>query len=323
MGDDLGDPLGRGADAADASACIGDNHPGLEDYALGPEGFSGGADAPRERLYFSGKMLLLSPVVRSFPFSLPSALIVICLQGMGIVKDSLPLVSEDKELRAKDRARNEEEKKAKEAKKTKIARKAQRRETANKNRREAEKAGLPMPESPETSVSEIEGEGDTHWLNELADEEEEDEVIPPVGEGIIIPEGSRARGGSEAPEGSQEPGGERITPYIIVDDEEDGAPQEGSVPPGPQEGERAPGGGSEMLPQPVALEAPIEPRPAAGAGVEGSAEVPRAETTAEAPAPTAGETGIHPTTPGAAGGAQGARSSQKSAAPPARYVPIF
>jgi len=86
---------------------------------------------------------------------------------MGIVKDSLPPVSEDKELRAKNRAWNEERKKAKEAKKAKSARKAQRREITNKNRREAEKAGLPAPESPETLVSEIEGggirTGSTSW----------------------------------------------------------------------------------------------------------------------------------------------------------------
>jgi hypothetical protein len=105
---------------------------------------------------------------------------------MGIVKDSLPLVLE-------------EQKKAKEDKKAKSARKAQRRETSAKNRREAEKAGLPPPDSLETSVSEVEGGGDTHWLDEL---EEEDDVIPPVGRGIEIPEGSKARGGSEAPEGS-------------------------------------------------------------------------------------------------------------------------
>jgi len=59
------------------------------------------------------------------------------------------------------------------------------------NRREAEKAGLPALESPETLVSEIEGGGDTHWLNELVDEEEDD-VIPPVGGAIEIPEGLRA-----------------------------------------------------------------------------------------------------------------------------------
>ena len=119
---------------------------------------------------------------------------------MGIVKDSLPPVLEDKELRAKNRARNEEQKKAKEDKKAKSARKAQRREISDKNRREAEKAGLPLPDSPETSVSEIEGGGDNaHWLDMLM---EEDDVIPPVGGGIEIPEGSKARGGSEAPEGS-------------------------------------------------------------------------------------------------------------------------
>ena len=100
--------------------------------------------------------------MRPFLSSLALALIAARLQGMGIVKDSLPPVREDKELRAKNRARNEEQKKAKEEKKAKSARKAQRRETADKNRREAEKAGLPAPDSPETSVSEVEGGGDTH-----------------------------------------------------------------------------------------------------------------------------------------------------------------
>ena len=152
---------------------------------------------------------------------------------MGVVKDSLPPVPEDKEIRAKNLARNEEQKKAKEDKKAKAARKAQRREISAKNHREAEKAGVALPPSPETSVSEIEGGGDnTHWLNEL--EEEEDDVIPPVSGGIEIPEGSKARGGSEAPEGSQAPGGEQTAPHIIVDDEEDGTPREGSVPLGPR-----------------------------------------------------------------------------------------
>ena len=148
-------------------------------------------------------------------------------------------------------------------------------------------------------------------------------MIPPVGGGIEAPEGSKARGGSEAPEGSQAPRGERIAPYIIVDDEEDGAPREGPIPPGPQEGERASSGGSEMPPQPVVPEGSTEPRPSAGAEVGGSAEAPRAETTVEAPVPTAGETGIRPTTLGAPGGTQGAPSSEKSAAPRARYVLVF
>jgi len=150
---------------------------------------------------------------------------------MGIVRDSLPPVLEDKEIRAKNRARNEEQKKAKEDKKAKAARKAQRREISAKNHHEAEKAGVPPPASPETPVSEIEGGGDNaHWLDELV--AEEDDVIPPVGGGIEIPEGSRAPGGSEAPEGSQAPGGGQTVPHIIVDDE-DSAPQEGSVPVGP------------------------------------------------------------------------------------------
>jgi len=54
--------------------------------------------------------------LRLFPFFfLPQSLFLLVLQGMGIVKDSLPPVPEDKATRAKNRARNEEEKKAKEA----------------------------------------------------------------------------------------------------------------------------------------------------------------------------------------------------------------
>jgi hypothetical protein len=85
-----------------------------------------------------------------------------------------------------------------------------------------------VPESPETWISEIEGVEGPHWLNKLADEEDEDEDedegILPAGVGTEALEGSRARGGSEAPEGSQVPGGVRVAPYIIVDDEENGAP---------------------------------------------------------------------------------------------------
>jgi len=114
---------------------------------------------------------------------------------MGVVKDSLPPVSEDRELRAKNQAWNEEQKRTKEEKKVKKARKAKRRETADKNRREAEKAGLPMLESPETSVSEIEGGEEPHWLNKLADEEDEDEGILPAGGATEGLGGSRATGG--------------------------------------------------------------------------------------------------------------------------------
>jgi len=52
---------------------------------------------------------------------------------MGAVRDSLPPVPEDKEIRAKNRAPNEEQKKAKEDKKAKAARKAQRREISAMN----------------------------------------------------------------------------------------------------------------------------------------------------------------------------------------------
>jgi len=134
---------------------------------------------------------------------------------MGVVKDSLPPVPEDKEIRAKNRARNKEQKKAKEDKKAKSAWRAQRREISAKNRREAEKAGVaPLP-SPKTSVSEIEGGGgNADWLDELA---EEDDVIPPAGGGIEIPEGPKAQEGSEAPKGSQEPGGAgRPSPTLLL-----------------------------------------------------------------------------------------------------------
>ena len=139
------------------------------------------------------------------------SLIVARLQGMGIVKDSLPPVPEDKELQAKNRARNEEQKKAKEAQKAKAARKAQHREISAKNHREAEKAGLPPPDSPETSVSEIEGGGDnTHWLNEL--EAEEDDVIPLLVGGSRSQRGRRPERGRGPPRGPKHRGVDRPSP---------------------------------------------------------------------------------------------------------------
>jgi len=80
------------------------------------------------------------------------------------------------------------------------------------------------------------------------------------------------------------------------------------------------GGESEVPPQPLAPEGPTGPRPASGAEVGDSVEAPRAETTVEVPAPTAGETGVRPTAPGSPGGPQGVPSSQKKAAPRARCV---
>ena len=155
-------------------------------------------------------------------------------------------------------------------------------------------------------VSEIEGGGsNADWLDELV---EEDDVIPPAGGGIEIPKGSKARGGSEALEGSQAPGGGQSVPHIIVDDE-DGASREGSVPVGPQEGEKASGGGSKVPPQPVAPEGLAELHPASGAEAGDSVEVPRGETTVEAPAPSVGEMVVRPTAPGVSGGPQGAPSS--------------
>ena len=236
---------------------------------------------------------------------------------MGAVRDSPPLVPEDKEILAKNRARNEEQKKLKEDKKAKAARKAERREIASKNRREAEKAGVAPPPSPKTSVSEIEGGGDNaDWLDELA---EEDDVIPPTGGGIEAPEGSKAQGGSQAPAGIQAPEGGLAVPHIIVDDE-DSAPGEGSAPVGPQEGEKASGVRSEAPPEPVVPKALAEPSLASGAGTGVSVEASPAETIVVPPAPSAGETEVGPTASGAVGGPQRAPSSQKKSAPRARYV---
>jgi len=71
---------------------------------------------------------------------------------------------------------------------------------------------------------------------------------------------------------------------------------------GPQEGEKASGGESEVPPQPVVPEGLAEPRPASGAGAGASVEATLAETTVVAPASSAGETGVRPTAPGASGG---------------------
>jgi len=143
-------------------------------------------------------------------------------------------------------------------------------------------------------------------------------VIPPAGGGIEIPEVSKARGGAEAPEGSQAPGGGQTVPHIIVDDDVS-APREGPVPVGPQ-GEKASGGESEVPPEPIAPEGRAEPHPASGAEAGGSMEVTKAETTVEAPGPSAGETGVRSMAPGASGGPQGAPSSHKKSAPRARCV---
>ena len=89
-------------------------------------------------------------------------------------------------------------------------RKVQRREISAKNHREAEKAGVAPPPSPETSVSEIEGGGgNADWLDELM---EEDDMVPSAGGGTEVPEGSKARGESEVPEETQVPGADRSSP---------------------------------------------------------------------------------------------------------------
>jgi hypothetical protein len=85
--------------------------------------------------------------------------LAICSQGMGIIQYILPPVPEDKELRDKNQAKNEEQKRLKDEKKAKKAKKAKKVEASAKRHREAEKAGLPEPESSEASISEIEGGG--------------------------------------------------------------------------------------------------------------------------------------------------------------------
>jgi len=132
---------------------------------------------------------------------------------MGLVRDSLSPVPEDKETRAKNRARNEEQKKAKEDKKVKAARKVERQEISAKNRREAEKAGVALPPSLETSVSEIEGRGDNaDWLDELA---EEDDVIPPAGGGSRSRRGRRPERGLRPPRGPRRRGAGRPSPTSL------------------------------------------------------------------------------------------------------------
>jgi len=77
---------------------------------------------------------------------------------------------------------------------------------------------------------------------------------------------------------------------------------------------------SEVPPQPVVPGVLAEPSPATGAGTGASVEASQAETTVVPPTPSAGEAGVQPTDPGAAGGPQGAPSSQKKSAPRARHV---
>ena len=154
-------------------------------------------------------------ILCSFLFFPALAPIAAHLQGMGVIKDSLPPVPEDKELRAKNGSRNEEQKNKKEEQKVKSMRKTQHHETSTKNRREAEKAGLPPPDSPETSVSEVEGGGDTHWLNELADEEEEDDVIPLSAGGPRSRRGRRPEGGRRPPRGLRHWGARESPPTLL------------------------------------------------------------------------------------------------------------
>ena len=140
-------------------------------------------------------------------------------------------------------------------------------------------------------------------MNELL-EEEEDEEVPPAGGGTEAPGGSEALGESQIPRGAEG------ATYIIVDEGGDEAPHGGSVPPGPQGGEKASDEGPKA---PVgAPKGPTQRRLETEA--EGSMEAPKAGT-------TVGTT----TTPGAAAGArpttretQGAPSSQKGDVPQAR-----
>ena len=110
------------------------------------------------------------------------------MQGMVIIRYALPPVPEDREIRAQNWARNEEQHRRKKEKKKK-AKKVRKTEASAKRRCEAEKAGLTELESSEASTSEVEGkEEGSHCLNELADEEEDEEIPLLVG-------GRRPQGG--------------------------------------------------------------------------------------------------------------------------------
>ena len=83
------------------------------------------------------------------------------------------------------------------------------------------------------------------------------------------------------------------------------------------------GGESEAPPQLVVPEGLAEPRPASGAGVGGSVEATQAETTVEAPAPSAGETRVRPTAPGASGGPKELRAPRRNLPPERGAYRIF
>jgi hypothetical protein len=146
---------------------------------------------------------------------------------------------------------------------------------------------------------------------------EEDDVIPPAGGGTEAPEGSKARGGSEAPQGTQAPRGGQPVPHIVVVDE-DSAPREDSAPVGLKEGEKASEAEPEEAPQLVAPEGPAEPTPASGTGAGAPVEASQAEAIMVPPVASAGEAGVRPSAPGAAGDPQGALGSHKKSAPRAR-----
>jgi len=87
---------------------------------------------------------------------------------------------------------------------------------------------------------------------------------------------------------------------------------------GPQEGEKASGAEPEEPPHPVVPEGLAEPTPTSGAGAGAPVEVSQAEAIMVPPTPSAGEAGVRPSAPGAAGDPQGAPSSHKESAPRAR-----
>jgi len=75
------------------------------------------------------------------------------LQKLSFIKSSRPPVPKDQEKRAKNRQKNEEQKRLADEAKAKKAKKAMEEDLA-KCRRESRKVGLPEPESPEASISE-------------------------------------------------------------------------------------------------------------------------------------------------------------------------
>ena len=214
---------------------------------------------------------------------------------MGVIKDSLPPVPEDRNVHERNRLLNEKHKKKKDEKKAKTLRRTQRRELHEKAIREAEKAGVEPPPTPESSGSEAEGGGDDYgWIDQLVEEEDEDPLADEAGTsegpntrgGPDVPEGSRAREGLSVPEGSQTQGGGESVPRIVVGEEDDSLRGD-SAPVAPEEGEKESGAAPEVIHHPSAPGDLPEPSPLPGVGTGAPVGASRSGSTVVSPVPSA------------------------------------